>query len=377
MMKKTACALISALIIPTTYADTPLFSFNSGSDFKRFSLSAGWLHAMPQGKANPVNVRTSAKNGTYRVGDVQIDSVTNAIANTPEGDAARKKLDDVVSLGKTLQLIKDDTLTADMSGRAEINSLESWENPNTGLEADNVSTLGIMASYHFTDNVSFQVKAGIPPKVDIKGVGQINAPLVGVATPEGNLDIPIIGGIANGLINGIGDIPLDTQIPITDLSQSETAATARAWLPAFELQYQFGKSGVNKFRPYVGAGVIYAYFNDVELNSGIEQDLVAAGHMIQNVLDDKAGAALDGRTSSADPQVRVKATDTFAPIVTLGATYDFNENWFAVGSVSYAKMNNEAQITVVNSNNGQELVSSSTKIDIDPLISYVGFGYRF
>lgn len=75
---------------------------------------------------------------------------------------------------------------------------------------------------------------------------------------------------------------------------------------------------MNKFRPYVGAGVMYAYFNELEMNSGIESDLIKAGHMIQNIHDGKAGAALDGKTSSAKPIVKLEATDTFAPIVTLG-----------------------------------------------------------
>jgi hypothetical protein len=32
--------------------------------------------------------------------------------------------------------------------------------------------------------------------------------------------------------------------------------------------------------------------------------------MIQNIHDGKAGAALDGKTSSADPIVKLEATDT-------------------------------------------------------------------
>lgn len=378
MMKKSFACLITGLCtLPTSaFADSPYFSLKDGDGFKRFSISAGWLHAMPQGKANNIFVNTSAKNGTYAVGDVQLNSVTDAIAKTPEGDEAKEKLLNVAALGEAIGLVKNDTLTADMTGSAEITSLESWENQNTGLEAEDVDTIGLMINYNFTDNLSLEVKAGIPPKVDIKGKGQINAPLLGIATPEGNVG-GSLGRIANGLINDIGPIPLDSQIPITNLGQEKKAASARAWLPAVELHYQFGKSGVNKFRPYVGAGVMYAYFNSLKINPAIESDLIAAGHMIQNVLDDKAGAALDGKTSSADPVVKLKATDTFAPIVTLGATYDFKPNWFAVGSVSYSKMNNEAKIYVTDRNTGKELFRANTKIDIDPLITYVGIGYRF
>ena len=379
MKKRMLCIAVGiAATLPTiSFAESPYFSLKDGDGFKRFSLSAGWLHAMPQGKPNGVNINTSVNKGDYAVGDVQLETVTNAIANTKEGAAQKEKLLGVAKLGTTLGLIENGTLTSNMSGKANINSLESWNSADAGLKADNVDTLGIMANYFFTDNISLEFKAGIPPKVDIKGQGQINAPVLGIATPEGKLDTPIIGGIANSLINGIGGIPLDTQIPITNLAQSKKAASATAWLPAAELHYQFGKSGVNKFRPYVGVGVMYAHFTNVKLDSGINQDLVAAGHMVQNVLDGKAGAALEGKTSSADPSVKVKADDAWAPMATLGATYDFNDRWFGVGSVTYAPMSGDAKITVVNNNTGKELIRANTKIDIDPLITYVGVGYRF
>ena len=378
MKKSLLCIMTSCMTLPMmAHADSPYFSLKDGDGFKRFSVSAGWLHAMPQGNPNGVNINTSVKKGDYAVGDVQLDTVTNAIANTEEGAAKKEKLLGVAKLGETLGLIKNGTLTSNMSGKANITSLESWNNADAGLKADNVDTLGIMANYFFTDNISLEFKAGIPPKVDIKGQGQINAPVLGIATPEGKLDTPIIGGIANGLINGIGGIPLDTQIPITNLEQSKKAASATALLPAAEIHYQFGKSGVNKLRPYVGVGVMYAHFTNVKIDSGINKDLIAAGHMVQNVLDGQAGAALEGKTSSADPRVKVKADDAIAPMATLGATYDFNDRWFGVGSVTYAPMSGDVKITVVDNNTGKSLIGAKTKIDIDPLITYVGVGYRF
>lgn len=379
MIKKAIMYLVTTLssLPALCYAESPYFSLKDGDGFKRFSISAGWLHAMPQGNANGINVNTSVKKGDYAVGDVQLETVTNAIADTEDGAAKKKKLLAVAKLGEALGLIKNGTLTSDMSGKANITSLESWNNPNAGLEADDVDTLGIMANYFFTDHVSLEIKAGIPPKVDIKGKGQINAPVVGIATPEGNIDIPIIGEIANGLINDIGDIPLNTNIPITNLEQSKKAASATAWLPAAEIHYQFGKSGVNKFRPYIGIGVMYAHFTHEKLDSGVKKDLIAAGHMVQNVLDGQAGAALEGKTSSADPRVKVKAEDAIAPMATLGATYDFNDRWFGVGSVTYAAMNTDAKVSVIDNNTGKSLINAKTKIDIDPIITYVGVGYRF
>jgi outer membrane protein len=48
-----------------------------------------------------------------------------------------------------------------------------------------------------------------------------------------------------------------------------------------------------------------------------------------------------------------------------------------VASVSYSKLNNKTTIDVIDRNTGNRLIHSSTKIDIDPLITYLGVGYRF
>jgi outer membrane protein W len=373
MMKKSfACLLTGLCALPTiTFADSPYFSLKDGDGFKRFSVSAGWLHAMPQGKGNPININTGVAEGTKsKVGSVTADSVLNAIdRSTKEGQTKHDTLATLLKTPIISSLIseKKDGVTylkSNISGEATINGLSNWQAQGTGLEAGDVDTLGIMANYHFTDNISLEVKAGIPPKVDIKGKGQIYAPLSGVDKPSG------LGSV-------LGDIPLKKDIFITNLSQSKKAASATAWLPAAEIHYQFGKTGVNKFRPYVGVGVMYAHFTHLKLDDNVSNDLVAAGHMIQNVLDNKAGAALDGKTSSANPKIKVEADDAWAPMATLGATYDFNPNWFAVGSVTYAPMSSDAKITISDSNTGKELIRANTKIDIDPLITYVGVGYRF
>ncbi|KYQ83758.1 outer membrane beta-barrel protein [Acinetobacter vivianii] len=381
MMKKSfACLLTGLCALPTiTFANSPYFSLKDGDGFKRFSVSAGWLHAMPQGNGNPININTSVAEGTKsKVGDITVDSVLGAIdQSTADGKTKHDKLEGLVNNIITKPIITHEGsdgkryLNGEVAGEATINGLSNWQAQGTGLTADNVDTLGIMANYFFTDNISLEVKAGIPPKVDIKGEGQIYAPLTGTDTPG-----KVAGIIDAGLIIG-GDLPLKKDIPITNLSQSKKAASATAWLPAAEIHYQFGKSGVNKFRPYIGVGVMYAHFTHLKLDGNVSNDLVAAGHMIQNVLDNKAGAALDGKTSSANPKIKVEADDAWAPMATLGATYDFNPNWFAVGSVTYAPMSSDAKITISDSNTGKELIRANTKIDIDPLITYVGVGYRF
>lgn len=364
-------------------------------EFKRFSVSAGWMHVMPQGKANPFNINTKVDpNKTYGVGEISQEAFLNSLPESAlmsDGGGAGGTMpakdflgqifaSDSMSSGSSLAsfmgLLTDNTdqtssVNSIASGRALLSGVDQWVAQGTGLEADDTDTLGLTFNYYINDHISLQLIGGIPPKVDIKGKGEIVANMTGVAFPDGE---DVLGIKELFLSNGLD---LKQDIPITNLGNKKKASSVRAWTPALEAQYQFGKTGINKFRPFVGAGIMYAHFNDIKLDSAIESDLKAAGHMIQNILDDKAGAALEGKISSADPKVRVKTTDAIAPIVTLGATYDLNSNWYGIASVSYAKLNNRANIDVIDRNTGNKLIHSSTKIDIDPLITYVGVGYRF
>lgn len=121
---------------------------------------------------------------------------------------------------------------------------------------------------------------------------------------------------------------------------------------------------------------MYAYFNELEINPRTEQDLIAAGHMIANIKEGNAGAALERTPSKANPQVDLEATDAIAPIATVGFTYDFNDKWFAVGSLSYAHLKNETTITVSDAKLG-ELIRSTADIEINPVLAYAGVGIRF
>lgn len=384
-------SILNKLIIASSLFAIANMSY--AEQFKRFSVSAGWMHVMPQGKANPFNINTQVdKNKKYAVGEISQSAFLNSIASDalmndgiggtmPAKDYLEFAFSpDTVGAGNSFATIlglltnNDDqysNVNSTASGHALLRGIDQWEAQGTGLEADDVDTLGLTFNYYINDHVSLQFIGGIPPKVDIKGKGEIIANMIGVAFPDGDN----ILGIRDLFLNN--ELDLKQDIPITNLGNKKKASSVRAWTPAFEAQYQFGKSGINKFRPFVGAGIMYAHFNDIKLDSTIESDLKAAGHMIQNILDDKGGAALEGKISSADPKVRVKTTDAIAPLVTLGATYDLNSNWYGIASISYAKLNNRANIDVIDKNTGNKLIHSSTKIDIDPLLTYVGVGYRF
>lgn len=317
-MKKTlsiACAVAAPMLF--SQSATAAFDYFKKSDdgFKRYSISGGWLHADPQGDATPVVNKTAIYDG--------FESEASGIP-------------------------------------VEVSGLEQWSSPGTGLESDTVDTFGMLMTYYVDDHWGVEVKAGIPPKVDILGKGEV------FANVETNLITP-------------------DPISITDMTRGGgVASTARAWLPAALVQYQFGKPGVNKLRPYVGAGVMYAYFNDIDLNKGIGQDLQVAAGRLQLIKDGQAAAALGTKeqirdnidAGVADMRVKVEADSAWAPIINVGATYDFDENWFAVGSISYAKLDSDTTITVKNGE-GDQLIEAKSKIDIDPYITYLGVGFRF
>ncbi len=360
MNKTLLCLATSLAIVPAfSHADSPYFSLNDGDGFKRFSVSVGALHVMPQGKAQPIQINSAIKNGDVaQNGTIKVDTVLENLDPNLNQDALAATL-------KFLGFFTGGNLPSGISGSSKIEGLESWEAKNTGLEAEDVTTFGIMTNYFFTDHISLEIKAGIPPKVDIMGKGKISAPFAAIATPQiGNLPLDFL------------EIGLKNDIPIADLDAHGKAAEARAWTPAFEFQYHFGKTGVNKFRPYVGVGLMYAYFNELEMNPALEKDLITAGHMIANIKQGNAGAALEKTESTANPVVDLEASDAFAPVATVGFTYDFNDRWFAVGSVSYAHLKGETTITVKDAQLG-ELVQAKSDIEINPILGYAGVGYRF
>ncbi|PNK60720.1 OmpW/AlkL family protein [Psychrobacter sp. FDAARGOS_221] len=368
-----ACVVAAPVIFSTSaFAEFDYKKYiETDGSFKRFSVSAGWLHANPSGDATPIKNTTAIQDGSsHENGSVRASTVRDVIDPNQDKDVYDKVY------GTIDGLISDDSdpdLGAlNASGSTVINGLQNFATAGTGLESDDVDTVGLLFNYFFTDNWSLEVKAGIPPKVDILGKGTVIAPFEGTVSP---------GPTAVAL--GLSEFDIKKNIEITDMTQGSKASTARAWLPAAEIHYQFGKSGVNKFRPYVGAGLMYAHFNDLKLNSGIRQDLTDAGHMIQNIKNGQAGQSLqydgpDGRVTPSDSGMRIKveADSAWAPMLTLGATYDFDESWFAVGSVTYAKLDSETTITV-NNDAGDELIRAKSKIDIDPYITYLGVGYRF
>ena len=190
----------------------------------------------------------------------------------------------------------------------------TWKNTdNAGFEVQDADTAGLVLDYFVNDNVSLEMVLGAPPKMELSGVGRVNM--------IGNLGV--------------------------ELGDYDKIATTRAYTPTFLAKYQFGTVD-SKIRPYVGGGLMWAHFSDVKTDKNIKLPL---GAQIKDVDVD----------------------DAIAPVVVAGLDYNINKDWFATASVSYAHLSTDATLKI----DGPVKITGKSEIEINPIVTYVGLGYRF
>ncbi len=143
-------------------------------------------------------------------------------------------------------------------------------------------------SYFFTKNIAAELIAAVTPH-DVKANG----------TSAGNLDL------------------------------------GSAWLlpPTVLVQYHFDE--MNKFKPYVGAGVNYTMF-----------------------FNEDAGASI----------TNIKYGNSFGPALQVGVDYMLDDHWMLNADVKKVWINSDVSI-----NSG----SVNADVDINPWLIGVGFGYKF
>ncbi|WP_336935597.1 OmpW/AlkL family protein [Acinetobacter soli] len=186
-----------------------------------------------------------------------------------------------------------------------------------GFELDNADTAEFKLDYLVNDNVTVGLILGVPPKVDIQGKGKL-----------------------------LGDR--------LDLESFSKVGDVKVYSPVLTGKYTFGDIN-NKFRPYVGAGFMYASFRDFKLNPEVNAKIALLGGSIRSVDID----------------------DTVAPVAFVGADYNITPNWFATASVSYVHLSTHANLDIVSNASNATLVQGSSKIEINPIVTYLGLGYRF
>lgn len=184
---------------------------------------------------------------------------------------------------------------------------------NSGATVGTADTVGIAFTHFFTDNFALTADAGLPPKFTLKATGSIAA---------------------------VGD-----------------AGTAKQWSPAIIAKWYFG-DGNSKFRPFVGAGVSYVWYSDVELSDSLQRTL--------------SGSISRGTTTAFKSTADLSSS--WAPVFNVGATYNFDQNWSLGFSVAYIPLKTNADITTTTPAGP---VKSSTSLTLNPIVTFLSVGYKF
>ncbi|HDR9487616.1 TPA: OmpW family protein [Burkholderia aenigmatica] len=214
----------------------------------------------------------------------------------------------------------------------------SFTSPGTGLRTSGADTVGLTVSHFLTDHIAVTSVAGVPPVFKVSGQGTIRPP-----GPAGAL--------------GTQNIGLASVNPIVK--------SVRQWSPAMLLQYYFG-AATAKFRPFLGLGVSYNWFSDLQLNSNfIKQTQDNLGAILA------AGAGKPGTTS-----VEAKASSSWQPVFNAGLQYNMTEHFGLIASVTYIPLKTTSTVTI-KAADGTVLSESKSDLKADPIISYVGMTYKF
>ena len=124
--------------------------------------------------------------------------------------------------------------------------------------------------------------------------------------------------------------------------------TVRAWFPAVMGTYTW--DATSNFALHAGAGLHYTFFTD-----GSPNGTYNAGF---------------GGTSS-----RAKFSSNLGPLIKLGATWSFNDNWFA--DISYSRYWIKTTATINTDTPGVGNIERKIKVRADPDVLSFTVGYRF
>ncbi|VVE33060.1 membrane protein [Pandoraea morbifera] len=214
----------------------------------------------------------------------------------------------------------------------------SFTSPGSGAKVSNADTLGLVVTHFFTDNIALQTVAGIPAKFKLTGQGVIAPP-----------------GLAGAL----------TSIDLGAPQNNPIVQSVRQWSPALVLQYYFGQAN-SAWRPFLGIGVSYTFFTNVNLNPSFE---AALNQNFGSVLAFTSGH--NGPTS-----VEAKSSASWQPVFNAGFSYAFDKHWVASASVSYVPLKTTANIKI-KAQDGTVLSSSDAEIKLNPIVTFVSLGYKF
>jgi len=190
---------------------------------------------------------------------------------------------------------------------------QSVTDTNSGASISDSDTFGLTLNYFVTDHISVESVLGVPPKIKLYGKG--------------------------------------------DLSPLGQLGSAREWSPSLIAKYWFGKPS-NAFRPFLGVGVSYIRFSDVQLTSAM-----ANGSFLPSAL-------LRGPTT-------VSLSNSFAPVFNAGMSYQISKHWSIGASVSYLLFSTDATLTTQSPIAAVGQTRSETRLRVNPIVTFLSVGYKF
>jgi len=214
----------------------------------------------------------------------------------------------------------------------------SFTSSGTGLSTGSADTVGLVFSHFLTDHIAVTSVAGVPPVFQIYGHGTIKPP-----GPAGALGLQDIG----------------------EASANPIVKSVRQWSPALIFQYYFAEPTA-KLRPFLGVGVSYNWFSDIQLSQNF---VTSTQQNLGAIL--AAGAGKPGQT-----QVSAKASSSWAPVFNAGVTYSITDHWGVVASVTYIPLKTTSSV-IIKAADGSELSVSKADLKADPIISYLALTYKF
>lgn len=160
-------------------------------------------------------------------------------------------------------------------------------------------------------------------------------------------------------VEGVFGIPPKFKLYGTGtLEQVGELGQARQWSPTLLGKYYFN-DGQAAFRPFLGLGATYVWYNRVNLSSNLQGAL--GNQLHRPPLSTVTTAKLDS---------------SFAPVVNVGAAYQFNPHWGVSFSVSYIALKTKAKLTTT-STTGLPIATSEARLKLDPIVPYLSLTYTF
>ncbi|MFX1764567.1 OmpW family protein [Paraburkholderia sp. A1RI-2L] len=214
----------------------------------------------------------------------------------------------------------------------------SSTSPGTGLSTSSANTVGFVFSHFLTDHIAVSTVAGVPPTFKLYGHGTVKPPGPAGALGSQNLSDPATNPIVKSV---------------------------RQWSPALLFQYYFRDADA-KFRPFMGIGVSYNWFSDIQLNP----------NFVKATQDDLGSVLAAGAGKPGTTQVTAKASSSWQPVFNVGAEYNITSHLGLVASLTYIPLKTTSSV-IVKAADGTELAVSRGELKADPLISYLAVSYKF